>query len=374
MERFRKKLKNEWAKWKKDAATIVIYVLLSVSCLVCYYLGIVQGQELKTYDSRITLIRSDGSAYSYMEAVQMRVRNEEAGAPFSYVLWGNEGIHVLQNPDLGRNAEVEILVVEGYSDLLLSSNVALDGTENRGCLIGEDVAQSLFGVADAIGLSVTMDGYDYVVVGMLADVKQGAVFHAKDIQACALDRMNVQALDNVTISSLEQQLEWELGFAGTALDYRFINSLIGLMGVGLCLLLWIYLLRLMAAELKKYQYETAQNPQCGRIGNPAGSAYVKGLAVRFACMLGVIAALGVFLWFHAKVPEDLIPTKWSDFAFWDRLFNEKSERMLDWVKCEKGAAELLYLKKTARAAVYLAISYLCYAMLRAIQFGRNSGR
>ena len=91
-------------------------------------------------------------------------------------------------------------------------------------------------------------------------------------------------------------------------------------------------------------------------------------------MLGVIAALGVFLWFHAKVPEDLIPTKWSDFAFWDRLFNEKSERMLDWVKCEKGAAELLYLKKTARAAVYLAISYLCYAMLRAIQFGRNSGR
>lgn len=43
MERFRKKLKNEWAKWKKDAATIVIYVLLSVSCLVCYYLGIVQG-------------------------------------------------------------------------------------------------------------------------------------------------------------------------------------------------------------------------------------------------------------------------------------------------------------------------------------------
>ena len=132
MERFRKKLKNEWAKWKKDAATIVIYVLLSVSCLVCYYLGIVQGQELKTYDSRITLIRSDGSAYSYMEAVHMRVRNEEAGAPFSYVLWGNEGIHVLQNPDLGRNAEVEILVVEGYSDLLLSSNVALDGTENRG--------------------------------------------------------------------------------------------------------------------------------------------------------------------------------------------------------------------------------------------------
>lgn len=371
MEEYRKKLKNEWAKWKKDAATIVIYVLLSVSCFVCYYLGIVQGQELKTYDSRITLIRSDGSAYSYMEAVQMRVRNEEAGAPFSYVLWGNEGNHVLQNPDLGRNAEVEILVVEGYSDLLLSSNVALDGTENRGCLIGEDVAQSLFGVADAIGLSVTMDGYDYVVIGMLADVKQGAVFHAKDIQACALDRMNVQALDNVTISSLEQQLEWELGFVGIALDYRFINSLIGLMGFGLCLLLWIYLLRLLVAELKRYQHKKAQGP---RYGNSIGSAYAKGLAIRLACILVVFVALGIFLRANARIPEDLIPTKWSDFAFWSRLIHEKSERMLDWAKCEKGAAELLYLKKVARATVYFVLSYLCYLIWKAIQFGRNSIR
>lgn len=374
MEEYRKKLRNQWGKWKKDAATAAIYVVLSVSCFVCYYLGMAQGQELKTYDSLITFFRLDGNAYSYLEAVQMRMRSQEAEFPFSYALWGNGGIHLLQNPDLQRNAQVEMLVVEGYSDLLLSSDVVLDGTEKKGCLIGEGAAQSLFGVSDAIGLSVRMDGCDYVVLGMLADVKQGAVFHAKDIQACALDRMNVQAFGNVTLSSLEQQVEWELGFAGRALDYRFINSLMGLMGFGLCLLLWMYLLRLMAAELKKYQYENAQKPQCGKIGNPAGPAYVKGLAIRLACMLGVIAALGVFLWFHAKVPEDLIPTKWSDFAFWDRLFHEKSERMLDWAKCEKGAAELLYLGKITRTAVYLALSYLCYAMLRAIQFGRNSVR
>ena len=374
MEEYRKKLRNQWGKWKKDAATAVIYVLLSVSCFVFYYLGMVQGQELKIYDNRITLIRADGGAYSYSEAVQMRARNEAAEVPFSYVLWGNGGTRLLENPDLERNAEAEILIVEGCSDLLLSSNVILDGTVKKSCLIGEGVAQSLFGSADAIGLSVTMDGCDYVVLGMLADVKQGAVFHAKDVQACALDRMNVQAFNNVTISLLEQQLEWELGFAGTALDYRFINSLVGLMGFGLCLLLWIYLLRLMIAELKKYQYETTHSPQYAKNGNPLDAGYVKGLAARLACILGIIAILGIFLLIHAKIPEDLIPTKWSDFAFWNRIFHEKSERMLDWAKCEKGAAEMLYLGKIARAAVYLALSYLCYIVLKAIQFGRNSIR
>ena len=43
---------------------------------------------------------------------QMRIRNQEAEDPFSYVLWGKEGICQLQNRDLGRFAETEIYVVK----------------------------------------------------------------------------------------------------------------------------------------------------------------------------------------------------------------------------------------------------------------------
>lgn len=354
-------------KWKHGAAAAVICTLLAVSCFLFYCLGMSWTQGLKTYDNRITLLNLDEDARSYPEAVQMRVRNQEEETPFSYALWGSGGTRLLQNPDLGRYVEVEALVVEGCSDLLLSSSVILDGTLENSCLIGESVAQALFGTSDATGLSLTMDGRDYMILGMLADVKHGAVFCAEELDTAALDRMNIQVSDNVTLSLLEQQLKWKLGFTGIALDYRLINSLIGLAGFGLCVFLWVYLLRLMAAELKTFRCRKTQSFQ-------PEPTYIKGLAARLACIFGVIAIAIIFLRFHAKIPEDLIPTKWSDFSFWERLIHDKSERISAWIKCEKRAPELLYLGKTARAAAGLTLSYLCYIVLRAIQFGRNSVR
>ena len=138
------------------------FVFLTVLGLLFYYLGMTRQRELERYDNRITLIRSDGNAYSCMEAEQMRIRNQEAEDPFSYVLWGKEGICQLQNRDLGRFAETEIYVVEGSSSLLFTSSVILDGTVKKSCLIGDDTAQALFGTDDATGLSITMDGSDYV--------------------------------------------------------------------------------------------------------------------------------------------------------------------------------------------------------------------
>lgn len=228
-EEYRKKLRNLRGKLKQNAALAAAYVLLTVLGFLSYHQGIAQKQELHMYDNRVTLVRGDGKAYSYLEAEQMRLRNQEAENPFSYVLWGKEGTRLLQNRDLGRSAEAEVYVVDGSSHLLLSSSVVLDGMIEKSCLIGEDAAQALFGVADATGLSITMDGYEYVVLGMLAGSAQGAVFLAKDLHSFALDRMNVQVSEDITLSFLERSLEGELGFSGTALDYRFINSLIGLL-------------------------------------------------------------------------------------------------------------------------------------------------
>ena len=197
---------------------------------------------------------------------------------------------------------------------------------------------------------------------------------AKDLDTSALDRMNVRVSGDVALSSLERSVKGQLGFSGTALDYRFINSLIGLLGLGLFLLLWIWLLRLMAAELKAYRKQNIQVAEYAGNGNKMAPVYVKGLAIRLGCILGIAVILVVFLCSQVKIPEDMIPTKWSDFEFWNRWIAEKAERMSVWVRCEKRASELLYLGKTVRAALWLALSYLCYIVLRAIQFGRNSIR
>ena len=41
-------------------------------------------------------VSKDRQFYTYEDAVQMRQRNEEIKEPFSYVIWGTEGIHLLE--------------------------------------------------------------------------------------------------------------------------------------------------------------------------------------------------------------------------------------------------------------------------------------
>lgn len=262
-------------------------------------------------------------------------------------------------------------VVDGNSQLLLSSTAMLDGTITNGCLLGEEAAQELFGVADAVGLSVTMDGHTYQVLGMLTNETQGAVFSAKDLHAARLDRMTVETSENSTLSMLEQMVEWKIGFAGTAFDDRFINSVIGLLSLGLCILVWLWLLSLMFGEWKNYRKQYAAQAEYYKGGYRIAPDYVKGTAVRICCIVGIILLMVIFLRFHAKIPEDMIPTKWSDFAFWSRWGADKAERMAEWIRCEKYAPELEYWGKSMRAVGCFCISYLCYLLIRIFLFGKN---
>ena len=123
--------------WKKKKAVSVLMVFLIACGLICYTAAVQQKQELLLYQSQVTLFQRDRQFYTYEDAVQMRQRNEEIKEPFSYVIWGTEGIHLLENQDLGRSSRVEVYAIDGNSQLLLPSTVMLDGTITDGCLLGE---------------------------------------------------------------------------------------------------------------------------------------------------------------------------------------------------------------------------------------------
>ena len=239
---------------KNKKKSIVVVLLVLIACgLTFYAMGIRQKQELAMYQNRITLFQKDRQFYTYEDAVQMRQRNEEIKEPFSYVIWGTEGTHLLENQNLGRSSRVEVYAVDGNSQLLQPSTAMLDGTITDGCLLGEKAAH---------------------------------------------------------------------------------------------------------AEYYKGGYRIEPD-------------YVKGMAVRICFIAGVVFLMVIFLRFHAKIPEDMIPTKWSDFAFWSRWGTDKAERMADWVECEKYAPELEYLGKSVRAVGSFVITYLCYLLIRIFGFGRN---
>ena len=358
--------------WKsRKIAALILYVFLIAACMGSYWLGMARKQDLETYRNRVTLIRADGNSYSWQEAEQIRARNQEAETPLRYVLWGDEGRHLLENPDLERFAETEIYVLEDSSNLLFSSTALLDGTIEKSCLIGSDIAQDLFGVSDATGMSVTLENQKCFILGMLSDVKKGAVFLSEDRKTSALDRISIQIEEDNTPSSLEQRLEMEMGGSWIVLDYRLLNNLTDMLSFGLCFLLWFWLLRLLVTEWKQYQRKHRSDTGFIKHGNRMNSRYLAGVFIRAGCICGAIILLTVYLRFQVKIPDDMIPTKWSDFDFWSRLFEQKKEYILNWIKCGKSDSEMIYIAKTVRTILWFALSYLCYFVIRLTGFVRS---
>lgn len=391
MMKKRKAFCRLWKRIDLPVSLAVVLLLFSILGFCFYGQGIAGKNELNIYEDRITLWGSENQEYTFQEADEMRRRNAENETSYSYALWCSLENCELKNENLKRSTQTEVYVAEGNSQLILASDVFLDGSLQQVCLIGTAAAQELFGVSDAAGLSLTFDGNTYTVIGMLTDVENGAVFQARDLREVKLNRMNLQRTGEESLASLESSIEADLGFSGRAADYKSLCDIADMMGSGVFFLLWLWLLHLILAELKRYRClalgssgkETAaadgyisyretpaQKEQVIRVVQ-SSTLSLKGMLFRLACLGGAFVLLAVFWKCYVKIPEEMIPAKWSDFAFWGRLITEKTERMSLWIRCEKSASEMLYLADFVRTVVYLGAAYLCYFLIRAVLFGRK---
>lgn len=378
----RKKRKAFCRLWKRidlPVSLAVVLLLLSILGFCFYGQGIAGKNELNIYEDRITLRGSENQEYTFQEADEIRWRNAENETSYSYALWCSLENCELKNENLKRSTQTEVYVAEGNSQLVLDSDVLLDGSLQQVCLIGTAAAQELFGVSDAAGLSLTFDGNTYTVIGMLTDVENGAVFQARDLREVKLNRMNLQRTGEESLASLESSIEADLGFSGRAADYKSLCDIADMMGSGVFFLLWLWLLHLILAELKRYRClapgssgkEAPALKEDALWGERMSPVYLKGILLRIACLGGAFVLLAVFWKCYVKIPEEMISAKWSDFAFWGRLITEKTERMSLWIRCEKNASEMLYLAGFVRTVVYLGAAYLCYFLIRAVLFGRK---
>ncbi len=160
-----------------------------------------------------------------MKMSKMRQRNEEMKEPFSYVIWGTEGTHLLEiriwTDQQGRS------VCRRWKQSVIAAFHRHVGWHDYGWM--PSGRKSSTGIVWGYGCYRTFcyDGWTYLSGTWDADQgNTGAVFSAKDLHATRLDHMTIETSENSTLSMLDQTVEWKIGFAGTAFDYRFINSVV----------------------------------------------------------------------------------------------------------------------------------------------------
>lgn len=107
-----------------------------------------------------------------------RIREQEnlREEPVDFTAWREEREMFVTTEDGYRSAQVTLIGLSGSSEYLPLGGCVLNGDDTKGCLIGEAVAERLFGSRAAEHLSVVCGDRTLTVRGVLRDAPEVVVF------------------------------------------------------------------------------------------------------------------------------------------------------------------------------------------------------
>lgn len=241
------------------------------------------------------------------------------------VLWQEQENQMLTDQTGERSTPVRLLTVFGQADLLWPGAFLRGGWPIRGDIQGialdEAAAAALWGSTDVLGETVEWNGNTYTVRGVFQGDDGLALIQTEESSTQAMDRAILQFQDGgggtETTAWLSQN-----GFpVGQVTDLPLLgwvlNSLAALPGLALGVVLLL--------RLGERLWRLRRSP-----------------LLLSQCLIPVLAAGGLTLWvlgFPWKIPDRLIPTRWSDFDFWTALAGELTEELWTAVSGAMGARD-----------------------------------
>lgn len=237
-----------------------------------------------------------------------------------FCIWGQKDMVFVSNQDLGRNVQGCAILLCGNPELVFEDCRKLDREDYEGCLVDEEMAWELFGSVDVEGEKVTCEGKDYTIRGVVPGNKKLFAFAvdgrqpkqqtetgtAMETPENVLNRITLQMPEGKTVQELHSEWNNSYNMSARLMDLELLQGVGGfcmlLVPVSLCACLLWYLYR---------RFRKQEHP-----------FWKVGIAVLAVLLL---ALFGMFLKNWIQIPDEYIPTRWSDFSFWSELWNEKKE-------------------------------------------------
>lgn len=307
---------------------LAILVLLSV---VFFYLSAMSWGTLSQSKERILCSLSEPVSENqaallmkqYLEQLEDNIQADREEESLKFCIWGQKEQVVLRNENLSRSTQADVILFCGSLELLYEDCRRPAWEDEQGCLLDEEAAWALFGSTSVEGKEITFEeerytvrrvisGKDGIAVVPVGRSKAQNVAPENGVKAERED--TEQILNRVTIKRIESQLvseqqaAWtnQFGLSVDLLDLEFLRGI-----SGFCVLL-------VPAVF------------CGVFLYKLWKLYQKMDLWRWKGMLLVVILLSVVLFLlqfqkWVLIPDDYIPARWSDFAFWSQLGKQKRE-------------------------------------------------
>lgn len=201
---------------------------------------------------------------------------------------------LLINETIQTSHKVQKIEVLGTLFNIVENKNSLNFNYGNNCILSKDVALKLFGQNNVIGLSIVVEGKVYIVSAILNDVEDTALLHSNATNM-NYDFVSIRGENISKNGNTKSQLE-NLG-----LEYQEVNTnlLVLLMSI-LLIVLFIFIVLFIS--------------KCTRIIPLEISNKLKWV------IISVVIIIGCYCIFqNLYVPNEWIPSRWSNIDFWNGL-------------------------------------------------------
>ncbi len=264
--------------------------------LVLYVWAIISWSLAGESGNLVHIVLERGVDTAEAEAI---FSQEEADDPVGFCFWGEREGQTVSCLETRASAQVTLVSLSGNPELMGAGCLAWQ----KGCLIDEGTARTLFGTTHCGGQILLRDGAACRVLGTVHALRSTMITMAENGDSMTRCVLALPAENGKTLGE-RFLLRW--GLAGTVMDFYPILVLTGTL-----LLLFPAILLLTV---------------CCRLGKDWRKLSLHGIVSEGQLpLLGrTVLALGLAvgtLWLLTKrlvIPPDMIPSRWSDFSFWGK--------------------------------------------------------
>lgn len=361
---------------RQNAALFLLWLVFTL----CYGYGLIQADNAARLHRGTTVVLEGELSASEGEEISSRENEEEA--PVDFALWSERPGEVLA--DTAGRVRLPAAVMTSYGSVRLACQ---DGSapdflsgDGEGCLLSADLAWELFGSDNVVGQAVFCRNRRVTIRGILRRGRGRIVLPTEKNAAEPMNRLTIGSTGAEADAFL---LRHGLNGKKLSLEYAAMAAKLAawflLLFSGLYPLCGLWRLRGKAGSKTLAVFFSPgtdvsvpadEKAPCG--GDAMGAEVpfrVRYPRIRVLVRrLWAMAAAGVFLWILLPAMgwgsrfsvHELLPTKWSDLAFWSRKVEEMAASVGFLFGCAKTEGEQMALSAAAAGLFFLLLSLLFY--------------
>ena len=317
--------------------------LLGILALLLWCLALCLAARLGEQTKSVSFRWAQGEGISPAAVLRQEkiAREDQMEEIPDIVIWKLQEEKTVSNQEQSREASTQLFSVFGAAERIAQAPLLKGAYPARsdieGCIVSKGLAEAIWGNTDALGLTIALEGKLYYVRGVSDTAENQLLVQLEGDSQQLCENLEILFPGETTMTKAESYLaaaDWSPAerFNSPILQW-LIDILSHLPQLALAALLLVSLIT------KGWQLRHYKRLLLGYLPLGLGGS-----------------ALALFALGKPNIPAELIPTKWSDFEFWQRLFSGAAGQWSSWFSQQRAGRDTALLYLTMAVLLLLAIA------------------